>query len=229
MAVQLRSDTKLTVEQYISQKAWLSATLPSCPVHGRGCQPIGNGYYWRKYPQPLAVARFYCERARTTFSLLPDFLSSRYRGTLAEFEEVCVLAESGDCLTVANTLRSIEVAATISAPSAERWVKRRLVLFEITVLALLGVLAEALEGVRHATELRQRLACPQALVALRALCAQNLAAFPPPLGFGPWPSRQPQKPLGRPHTMGPEPPAPSGYWLPRCAAFSRAQTRRNTP
>ena len=175
---------------------------------------VGNGYYWRKYPEPLAIARFYCESAHTTFSLLPDFLSSRYRGTLAEFEEVCAAAENNDCLEVANTVRSIDVAVNISERSAARWVARRIVLFNTIMLALLGVLAERLQDVRTATQLRQRLECSTdagaALVALRAIVVANLAALPPPLGFGPWPKTDQHHQNPRPHTMGPEPPEPNG-------------------
>lgn len=214
ISVQLRFDTKLTLVEYVNQRAWLSATLPSCPVHGLDCQPQGHGYYWRKYPEPLAIARFYCEAARTTFSLLPDFLSSRYRGTLAEFEEVCVAAQDSDCLAVSNAVRAIDVAVNITERSAEGWVARRVVLFEILVLALAGVLAEQLRGVRTASQLRERLQCAAdtgaALVALRAIVVANLAALPPPLGFGPWPKSVKRQRNSRPHTMGPAPPAPSG-------------------
>ena len=212
--MQLRLDSTLTLVDYISQRAWLDATLPSCPVHGIDCRPEGNGYYWRKYPEPLAIARFYCAAAHTTFSLLPDFLSSRYRGTLAEFEEVCALAESSDFLEVANTIRSIEVAVNITARSAECWVARRIVLFNTVLLALLGVLAERLADVRTAAQLRQRLHCPAdadaALVVLRAIVVANLASLPPPLGFGPWPKIDHRHRSPRPHAMGPEPPAPNG-------------------
>ena len=212
--MQLRVDSKLTLVEYVSQQAWLSATLPSCPIHGSGCRPQSNGYYWRKYPEPLAIARFYCEAAHTTFSLLPDFLSSRYRGTLAEFEEVCVAAQGSDCLAVSNALRPIEVAVNITERSAARWVARRIVLFEILVLALAGVLGEQLRGVRTAWQLRERLRCAPdagaALVALRAIVTANLSALPPPLGFGPWPKGVKRHTNPRPHTMEPAPPAPSG-------------------
>lgn len=212
-SVQLRLDSTLTLVEYISQRAWLDATLPSCPVHGSGCRPAGNGYYWRKYPEPLAIARFYCAAAHTSFSLLPDFLSSRYRGTLAEFEEVCALIESSDCLEIANTVTSIEVASNISERSAARWVARRIFLFNAVLLALLGVLGQQLQGVRTAVQLRQRLQCPAdstALVVLRGIVVANLAALAPPLGFGPWPKVDRRHPSPRPHTMGPEPPASKG-------------------
>jgi len=207
VSVQLPFELKLTLEEYVSQQAWLSATLLSCPIDGGGCRPVGHGCYWRKYPQPMAVARFYCERARTTFSLLPDFLSSRYRGTLEEFEEVCASAASADCLDVANAVRPVETAPNISERSAERWVSRRIVLFRITLIALMGAFAERLEGVRTAVQLRHRLECVPALVALREIAAAQLVSLPPPLGFGPWPKASERHRRQRQHSMGPKPPA----------------------
>jgi hypothetical protein len=52
----------------------------------------------------MPIARFYCPRAKTSFSMLPDFLSSRYSGELAEFESACVAAESTDSLSVCNAM-----------------------------------------------------------------------------------------------------------------------------
>jgi hypothetical protein len=208
--VQLPFELKLTLDEYLSQEAWLSATLPSCPIDGDGCLPVGHGCYWRKYPQPVPIARFYCASSHTTFSLLPDFLSSRYRGALAEFEEVCVAAENGDCLAVANAVRSLDGADNITARAAARWVGRRVILFQITLRALMGQLGQLVEGVRTATQLRERLGCPAALVALRAAVAQNLGSLPPPLGFGPWPSAEQRTQKPRQHTMEPGLEPPSG-------------------
>lgn len=184
--------------------------MPFCPVCGAGCRPVKHGCYWRKYPRPIPIARFYCAPAKTTFSLLPDFLSSRYRGSLAEFEQVCVAAEDADSLAVANAERPVETAFNISARSAQRWVARRIVLFEIMLLALLGVAIDRVEGVKTASQLRKRLCCAEALVALRSVTAQNLASLPPPLGFGPWPNLLRCASLRRQHAMASEPDAPSG-------------------
>lgn len=210
VSVQLRFNSKLTLEDYLSQQAWRSATLPSCPIDGAECRPARHGCYWRKFPQPVPIARFYCARAQTTFSLLPDFLASRYRGTLNEFEQVCVAAESTDALAICNGIRPLDVTVSISARSAQRWVARRIVLFRITLLALLGVAVERLHGVQTATHLRERLGCVDALVALRALASRNLASLPPPLGFGPWPKTLRRTPTPRQQAMAPEVEPPSG-------------------
>lgn len=210
LPVQLRFEPKLTFEEYLSQRAWLGATLSRCPIHGDGCRPRRHGCYWRKFPQPIAIARFYCPPAHTTFSLLPDFLSSRYRGELLEFEQVCVEAESEDSVSVANAIRPVENAAVITARSAARWVERRRVLFVIMLRALLGVAVEQIQGVRTASELRERLHANEAMVALRAIVALNLASLPPPLGFGPWPNAEKYRASRAPHAMASEPKAPSG-------------------
>jgi hypothetical protein len=209
--VQLRFEPKLTLEQYLSQRAWLSATLPSCPIDGNGCCPRRHGCYWRKWPEPIPIARFYCPRARTTFSLLPDFLSSRYSGELTEFEQVCVAAENdADCLSVANEIRPLECVESITIHAARRWVGRRRVLFAIMLRALLGVAVDLIHGVHTATELRERLGSNEAMVALRKIVALNLVTLPPPLGFGPWSNSEKRRSKRAPHAMDSEPEAPSG-------------------
>jgi len=209
-AVQLRFEPKLTLDEYLSQEAWVSATLMRCPIDGEGCRPRRHGCYWRKYPQPVPIARFYCARARTTFSLLPDCLSSRYRGELGEFEQVCAASESADALSVCNAVRPVENAISISARAAERWVARRCALLTLMLRALLGVALEHVQGVHTATQLRARLGRPEALVALREIVAANLSSLPPPLGFGPWPSALQHTQKRAPHAMAPEPKPPSG-------------------
>lgn len=198
------------MEGYLSQQAWHGATLPSCPIDGAGCRPRRHGCYWRKFPCPIPIARFYCPRAKTTFSLLPDCLSSRYSGELAEFEQVCVAAESADTLSVCNAIRPLDSATSISARSAARWVGRRCALFAVMLRALLGVAVEHVQGVHTATQLRERLQCSEALVELRAIVAANLGSLAPPLGFGPWPNAPRRTPTEAPHAMAPEPEAPSG-------------------
>lgn len=183
--------------------------MKRCPIKGCGCRPRRHGYYWRKFPVRMAIARFYCLRNRTTISLLPDFLSSRYRGELSEFEQVCVDAAHNDSVSVASEIRPVENAAAISERAAKRWVARRLALFAITVRALLGVAVEKVRGVHTASQLRTRLQAAEALVALRGMQASDLGALPPPLGFGPWPRAVQHRLDEPPHAMAPEPKAQS--------------------
>jgi hypothetical protein len=195
------------LEEYVSQQLWRSATLPRCPIDG--CRPLRHGYYWRKFPERMAIARFWCRGNRTSISLLPDFLSSRYRGELSEFEQVCVDAESTDSLSIAMKAQSLESAPNISEGAARRWVGRRVVLFAITLRALLGPAVQTVQGIHTASQLRTRLQSENALVALRAIMAPNLYSLPPPLGFGPWPNAKKCPPVEAPHAMAPEPKAQS--------------------
>ena len=87
--MQLRFDTNFPVEQYIQRKAWRDAELDQCPLHPEGgCKFARHGTYSRKSPDGVKIARWYCPDGGTTFSKLPDCLSSRLPGTLIEVETV---------------------------------------------------------------------------------------------------------------------------------------------
>ena len=106
--VQLRFNTGLTSEEYVSRQAWRDATLEHCPLHlGGGCGFARHGTYERKNPSGTRIARWYCRDGHCTFSLLPDCLASRYRGTLAAFEEAVAVAEQAESLEqAADRLRT---------------------------------------------------------------------------------------------------------------------------
>ena len=87
--MQLRYDTQLNVEEYISTKAWQKATLTVCPNHPKGgCSLARHGTYVRKCGngQIAHIARWYCAESHTTFSLLPDCFGARMPGTLQQLE-----------------------------------------------------------------------------------------------------------------------------------------------
>lgn len=153
----------------------------------------------------MPIARFYCKRAKTTFSLLPDFLSSRYRGELNAFETVCVAAErSKDVMSIANEHRAQNEEPVTTQGAARRWVLRRCVLFAIGMHALRGGAVDLVQGLRTASELRERMSTEHALLSLRAIVALNLASLPPPLGFGPWPNADRRRRERVQHSMAPE-------------------------
>ena len=84
-AVQLRFQTTLTAEEYVSREAWRNASFPPC-LKGRcryDCGLMRHGTYGRKTPVPMRVARFDCRECRTTISRLPDFAAARRRGFAA--------------------------------------------------------------------------------------------------------------------------------------------------
>jgi len=131
----------------------------------------------------MRIARYYCPQSHTTYSLLPDCLSSRFSGDLVAIEEVVARVEQSSGIEAAAALlRPIE----ISLPCAVRWVRRRLVPVRAALLAMFTLLPDLFAGcVPSVGEARRILRTPSALPVLRELCAGHLAALPPPLGFGP--------------------------------------------
>src|SRR5215813_2143055 len=74
--VQLRHPTALTSDQYVTEQAWRTATLERCPLHPEeSCGFARHTTYSRVEPPGMQVARYYCRRGHTTFSLLPDCLA----------------------------------------------------------------------------------------------------------------------------------------------------------
>ena len=95
--VQLRFETELTAEEYVSREAWRNASFPAClkGLCGFDCGLMRHGTYGRKTLVPMRVARFDCRECRTTISRLPDFAAARRRGSLQEIEDdMVVLAGS---------------------------------------------------------------------------------------------------------------------------------------
>lgn len=121
--VQLRFETGLTGDEYVTRELWRSAALAHCPLHPEGgCGLAGHGLYERKTPAGTFIARWYCPRGHCTFSLLPDHLAARFPGTLAEIERVVDAADTraASLQACADALRPDPV----SLPSATRWLRR---------------------------------------------------------------------------------------------------------
>jgi hypothetical protein len=131
----------------------------------------------------MRIARFYCPEARRTWSLLPDCLSSHFRGDLADVEDVVAVVEASKSIeAAANLVRSIE----ISLPAAVRWVRRRLAPVRAALLAIFTLMPHIFAGyVPTVYEARRILCTTSALVTLREIVADRLGVLPPPLGFGP--------------------------------------------
>ena len=116
-----------------------------------------------------------------TFSLLPDFLSSRLSGELAEVEAVVLAVESA---------RSVEAAADrlrpeIELPGAVRWVRRRLGPVRSVLMVLVTMLPELFDCAPELSALRARIGSEQALVALRGMAEGQLQSLRHPIGFLP--------------------------------------------
>ncbi len=203
--VQVRLVTGLTSEEYVSQKGWLSATLPWCPFHPEGgCGLARHGSYPRVWPPGCRIARGWCPTARTSISLLPDFLCSRLTGSLAEVEAVVAAVEAAPAREPASEVLRPE----IELPGAMRWLGRRVRLVHAGLAAVIGLLPGLLVYCQPTVKsVRSALGAEVALVCLRGTVAPHLGALPPPLGFGPRPARRRSPKSGSPQETGPDPPS----------------------
>ena len=206
--MQLRHSTELTSERYVTQKAWRQASLNRCPRHPQGgCGFARHGTYPRVDPPGMRVARWYCPDAHRTFSLLPDCLAARLRGSLDEVERVVVTVEES---------RSVEAAASalrleVELPGALRWVRRRLSGVRAALLALITLMPGRLGTVPEVRAVRAILGTERALRALREIGAAHLPTLPRPLGFRPAPRRAAGGDGRFQHETGPDPPPDSRY------------------
>ena len=203
--MQLRFAAEFTSEEYVRQRAWRRATLPRCPLHpGGGCGFARHTTYARVEPPGTRIARYYCRKGHTTFSLLPDSLASRLSSTLEEVERVASEVEQaeGSQEVVAEKLRP-----DIGRQGAVRWARRRVRGVHVALVTVLGLLPSLWAGCAPTVAaLREALGVKWVLPALRGLVARHLASLPPPLGFGPRPV--PRKPPARllQHGVGTDPP-----------------------
>ena len=206
--MQLRINEGPTGEEYVTREGWRLATLPRCPLHrGARCGFARHGTYERRTPPGTRIARWYCPQGHRTFSLLPDHLAARLRGTLDDVERVVAVAQSA---------RSLEAAADALRPDpvglagALRWVRRRVVPVRSALASAITLLPDRLGGCApEIVAVRARLGCDAALQALRGVLAPHLQALPAPLGLRPrgGAARAPRD--TRQQCPGPDPP-------PRC-------------
>lgn len=202
--VQLRFETGLTSDDYVSQQAWLDASLPRCPKHPRGgCSFARHGTYERKSPAGTKIARWYCPQSQTTFSLLPDCLAARLPGTLNELEEVVAAVEQAPSLEAAASALRLD----IELPGALRWLRRRVEVVHRTLVRVIGLLPDHLAGcAATVTHLRERLGHDAVLMALRPLAVGQLSHLPAPLGFYPPAIGSGDPTSASQQPMGPDPP-----------------------
>ena len=118
---QVRYNTSLTIEAYVSRRAWWEASPPECPYHRQGgCRLVPHGTYARKTPESVRVRRFLCPQTRRTVSLLPDGLAAQ--SALADVERVVrTVDRAGSMEQAADQLRT----DTVTLPTALRWVRLR--------------------------------------------------------------------------------------------------------
>lgn len=207
--MQLRFESTLTFEQYVTAQAWEQATLSACPLCKPGtCHLQRLAPYLRKVPAVAFVARFYCPEKHTTFGLLPDFYASRMPGTLDDIERAAVTAEGAQSVErAAEKLRPADTPDAITFGAAVAWLRRRLVLVRALLVTVIGLLPDRFAGVGLSVRAwRERLGTSRVLVALRGICARHLYALPRPLGLNPRiPVALPRK-RGRQQSTGTDPP-----------------------
>jgi len=182
--VQLRYQSGHTSEAYVTQQAWLSASLSCCPLHLKGgCGFTRHGSYARVDPLGTRVARWYCAQGHCTFSLLPDHLAARFPGTLTDIETVVAAVERAPSVEeAANALRPDDV----SLATALRWVRRRVRLVHTVLTVVVSLFPDLCLGCSPTVQsLRTRLGCEPVLIELRHLACVHLQALPRPLGFRP--------------------------------------------
>ena len=201
MVVQIPLHTQSSAEAYIAGCEWRDARLLGCPLHpSGGCSFARHGSYSRVTPQGMRVARWYCPQGHQTFSLVPDFLASRFPGLLTSIEAAAVAAkEFGSQERAADALRGIDV----TLPSAMRWLRRRVRAVQVAV--------EAVWGLEPQMPLSTTLTSDVLLNLRRSLTPQLLCKLPPPLGFLPSHGSTRSRAGGSQHDMGPDSKQDIGY------------------
>jgi len=203
--VQLRFESALTGEQYVSQQGWRHASLARCPLHPEGgCGFARHGTYARRSPPGTRIARWYCPRGHRTFSLLPDCLAARLSGTLAEVEAVVGAVERAKSLEAA----CVRLRPDIELPGVLRWVRRRVQAVHASLNTLKGLLPERFGGCPpRLGAFAEHLGVAALLPALRQIAAPYLKFLVAPLGLRPRGGGGGEPNRVRQHATGPDPPA----------------------
>jgi hypothetical protein len=202
--VQVRLATALASEDYISRRGWEQASISHCPLHRRGgCGLRRCGSYERKQPLGLRIFRWYCPKARCTFSLIPDFAASHLGGTLLELEGAVMHFDAERERGSSVALAARAVRPDIEPESALRWINRRRRWVDVAVALLTGVCPELSAcGVHDLRTLRVALGVDCVLVHARHLAAAQLPHAPSPLGFAGLPGPGARRKIRRAQSMG---------------------------
>ncbi len=201
--MQLRFACALTGEEYVSQGAWRKVSLPRCPLHPKGgCGFARHGTYVRVTPRGTQIARWYCPTGHRTFSLLPDCLAARLKGTLAEVEAVVRAAEQAPSLEAACR----DLRPDIELPGVLRWARRRVQAVHAALHALKGLLPERFPCSATLAAFATCLGVLEVLVALRPIGEPFLANLSSPLGFRPRCAREGGCAGAYQQPVGPDPP-----------------------
>lgn len=202
--MQIRYACHLTGEEYVTEQAWLDASLPRCPLHPKGgCGFARHGTYERLSPPGTLVTRWYCPRGHQTFSLLPDCLAARLSGTLAEVEAVVRQVERAPSLEAACA----DLRPEVELPGVLRWARRRAQTVHTSLVLFKGLFPEHFtECDPTLTAFGERLGAGEVLRRLREIGERYLPQLPSPLGFVPRRMPGGERDRARQHLMGADPP-----------------------
>jgi len=207
--VQLRFATQGTTgEDYVSSRLWERARLEVCPLHPQlGCGFASHGTYKRARPAGTRIRRWYCPTGQVTFSALPDCLSARLSGELAEVERVVRRVQAAPSLSAAVRQQRLEIGLA----GVLRYVGRRLNAIARALRAIKGLYPErfgtaAATVTAFAYALEHTGNAAPVLQELREVAARHLGRLPAPLGFAAAriSPRQPRSACQ--HWMGADPP-----------------------
>ena len=184
--MQLLWKCPLSNERYVTQRAWESAILDSCPFHpGGGCGLEKLGTYGRVEPVGARVARWWCPKQRASISLLPSFLAARLSGTLAAVEDVVTAVEAaGGVAAAVDAVHPPDADDAVGLVCALRSIRRRASAVRAALLAVATLMPERFAGVGPTlAAFREALGRHRVLVVLRELAERHLGALAVPLGF----------------------------------------------
>jgi hypothetical protein len=108
-------------------------------------------------------------------------------GTLDDLEQtVARVEEGGGIEKAAQDLRPADAPAAVTLVTAVRWVRRRVRLVRIVLVAVLGLMPDRFgPGTATVSHFREKLGTTRALVALRGIAEGHVHALPRPLGLVP--------------------------------------------
>ena len=208
--MQLRFETTLTFEEYVTERGWESATLSRCPLCEPGtCRFERHGTYMRKVPSVAYVARYYCAEQQTTIGLLPDFYASRMPGTLDAIEEAVATAESATSLEkAADEVRPADAEDAVTLCAAVAWLRLRVTIVRATLVTVIGLFPDRFaDCAPRVGAFRKRLGTRRVLVGLREICEGHLHALAPPLGLVRRRTSREGDAGAHQQSIGPDPPA----------------------
>jgi len=154
-------------------------------------------------PPGTRIARWYCRPGKTTIGLIPDCLASHLPGPLSELEAVAdEVAQAPSVEKAAEILRP-----HIELPGAVRWTRRRLGMIGRVLTTIIGLMPEQFASCQPTlASFRAVLNTPLVLVTLRAMCAEQLAHLPTPVGFDHRQTRRVARRRGFQQRTGADPP-----------------------